>query len=777
MSDLPTAIDEDGSNQSPQSPSATLVKVLPDILVLLRNQTNHDFSHYKTNTMVRRIERRMSAKAILQAKDYLGFLVENPFELDLLFRDLLIGVTGFFRDAEAFAALDDLLPELIQGKCDGDTIRVWSAGCSTGEEAYSLAIAIWEAIEKFNPTLVLRLFATDLNTQAVEVARRGVFTDRIEEQVGEKRLQRFFSATEDGGYRVQKFLREQLIFAPQDLIADPPFLNLDLISCRNVLIYLDGEMQKKLIPIFQYALKPGGVLLLGNSESIGTFHGVFDSVDNKWKIFKRKLAVPVKLPLLNKTLSISPSREMIETTLSDLPAETSPSTNLLRLLERRLLRSYAPPTVISSDRGEIVYVHGSTGAYLEPAEGGPSTNLIEMAREGLRPTLTVMMRRVSASGGEMIQRGIRITDAEHEDAADVIVRKISEPESIRGLLMISFEKTTRSVIPEASKQTPAGRTSELELELQFTKESLQTTIEELQTSNEEAKSNNEELQSTNEELQSTIEELETSKEEMQSLNEELQTVNSELQTKVEDLAQVNDDMTNLLNNSHIATVFLDDELCIKRFTDATTTVIKIIPTDVGRPIGDLVTNVDYDLVTDAKAVLSTLMTQETEVAANDGRWFRVRLMPYRTSENVISGLVITFVDVTASKLIETQVRVAGDYAQSIVDTVRDPLLVIDDDFEIVSGNIAFYEMFKLPAEGVVGKAIGQAGEGLWDVSALRGLLEKIRSEDSVDDDLRLEARLPDGQLCQFLVNARPLEQVATLPGKILVAMFPLATES
>lgn len=754
----------------PTVTQANIAVVLPQVLLLLRNQTRHDFANYKTNTIIRRIERRMLVQSIRTAEGYLQFLKDNAFELDLLFRELLIGVTSFFRDSEAFRALSSALPELVKGKSDGETIRIWSAGCSTGQESYSLAMVVWEAIESFNPSLKLQVFATDLNTQAIEVARRGFFPSQIEDEVDEKRLSRFF-VREDTGYRIHKRLREHLTFAPQDVTSDPPFMNLDLLCCRNVLIYFDPTLQKKLFAVFHYAIRPGGLLLLGNSESIGNLFGVFEPLDKKWKLFRRKLSVSKSLPLLSESLPITRPREIIETTVSDRPVHTSPKANLIHFLERRLLQIFAPPTVIASDRGEIVYIHGRTGAYLEPAEGAPSTNVIEMAREGLRPTLSAMIARVTADGGEIIQRGVRITNAESEAAADITVRKIREPEPIRGLLLISFEESRRMAVSESLKKKPQGRAAELELELQFTKESLQTTIEELQTSSEEAKSNNEELQSTNEELQSTIEELETSKEEMQSLNEELQTVNAELQTKVEDLAQVNDDMTNLLNNSHIATVFLDDQLCIKRFTDATRTIIKIIPTDIGRPIGDLVTNVDYDLVADAQDVLATLMTKESEVASDDGRWFRVRLMPYRTSENVISGIVATFVDVTVGKRTEMQVQVAADYAQSIVETMRDPLLVISNELCIVSCNAAFYDLFQLNTDKVVGAAVDAIGEGRWDVTRLQELLHRIQADGMGEDGVELDAQLPDGKTCKLVVNARPLEQAITLPGRILVAMF------
>jgi two-component system, chemotaxis family, CheB/CheR fusion protein len=738
-----------------------LAELMPKIFVLLRNRTRHDFSHYKTNTVRRRIERRMSVHQIHDAGNYLRFLQENPHELDILFRELLIGVTCFFRDSDAFTALaNDFLPKLVDGKSDGDTIRIWSAGCSTGEEAYSLAMVVQEAIDRFNPGLQLQVFATDLDTRAIDVARRGVYPEGIAADISPKRLQQFFSP-EAGQYKIQKELRERLVFAPQDLISDPPFSKLDLLACRNVLIYLDVDLQKKLFPVFHYALNPGGLLFLGNSESIGHFTDEFEPLDKKWKIFERRVSLLSRLPLVCPSFALNLPRDMIEAPMADKPVERPADATLRQLLERQLLRTYAPPTVITSDRGEIVYIHGRTGAFLEPAPGGPSNNILSMAREGLQPTLSALLRRAAAEGGEVVQREVHVANNGNSITVDVVVRTIPEPEAIRGLLMITFETVSRDGTkkPLAPKKKARGRAAELEQELQFTRESLQTTIEELETANEE-------LQSTNEEQQSTNEELETSKEEMQSLNEELQTVNSELQMKMEDLALVNDDMTNLLNNTCIATIFLDNDLNIKRFTQAASDVIKIIATDVGRPIGDLVTSLDYDLVTDAQKVVATLMTKESEAKAADGRWFRVRLMPYRTSENVIDGLVATFVEVTASKLAELQVAVAAAYAQSIVDTVREPLLVLDDETCIVSANESFYQTFqKKPAE-----IVGQTVDDLWNVPKLGGMLKKILPGGSTFEDFHIDVALPDGGKRKMLLNARRLEQAIALPGKILLGM-------
>jgi two-component system CheB/CheR fusion protein len=447
---------------------------------------------------------------------------------------------------------------------------------------------------------------------------------------------------------------------------------------------------------------------------------------------------------------------------------TPPSLNLdvLPLLERRLLHSYAPPTVIVSDQGEIVFIHGRTGAYLEPAEGEPTNNILTMARPGLQPVLSMLMRKAAADGQEAVQQAVRMTENGGHALVDLVVRRISEPEMIRGLLMISFEEprpAQGSLSEDKPKGKVRGRVSDLERELQLAKENLQVIVEQMETTNEELHSSNEELQSTNEELQSTNEELETSKEEMQSMNEEMQTVNAELQLKMEDLARANDDMTNLLNSTDIATIFLDNELCISRYTDAISDVIHVIPSDIGRPIGDLVSNLDYDLVQDANQVLKTLMTCETEVQAADNRTYLVRLTPYRTSENRIHGLVATFVDVTAAKA-------AAVYAESIVNTVRQPLLVLNDELRVVSGNEAFFHTFGVQAAEAGGQLVYELCDGQWRMPELRELLEQVLPRDSVIVDFRIEHDFPKIGRRVMLLNGRRLEQASALPGRILLAL-------
>jgi two-component system CheB/CheR fusion protein len=637
------------------SDSARVQEALQHIFARLRVRTGHDFSSYKDSTVRRRIERRISVQHLDSIEEYSKFLDDNPGEIDVLFDELLIGVTSFFRDAEAFQSLSEAIALLITGKPDDYSFRVWVAGCSTGEEAYSIAILFREHMERLKRAFTIQIFATDLDPKAIEHARTGLYAGNIVADLDPKQLKRFFTR-EGESYRVRKDVREMLVFATQNLVEDPPFTKLDLLSCRNLLIYLDAKLQKRIFPIFHYSLKPNGVAFLGSSETIGTFTNLFGPIDKKWKLFRRKEVVGGTY-IADIPASISTDMSLVDAPLTQSSARRADS-NMSQLSERVLLRELVPPTALIRERGDIVHIHGRTGLFLEPAPGPQNAiNIFNMAREGLQLELAAAVREAAREESEVVRRGIRLK-GHNATIFDLRVRRLSEPESFRGLLLVSFEPhrslahVTREDSEENESRTPP-RIVELERELQYTKESHQGTIEELETANEELKSTNEELQSTNEELQSTNEELETSKEELQSLNEELQTVNVELQGKVEELSRANDDMTNLLNATDIATVFLDNDLNIKRHTEQAKRIIRLIPSDVGRSIGDLVSRLRYDgLLADAREVLRTLVFKETEVQGDGDDWYLMRILPYRTTENMIDGLVITFVDITRVKKLQ-----------------------------------------------------------------------------------------------------------------------------
>jgi two-component system CheB/CheR fusion protein len=637
---------------------------LARIFLLLRNRTKHDFSQYKAATIRRRIERRMNVHQIDTLADYVRFLQQTPQEVDRLFKELLIGVTSFFRDPEAFDALGGALTEILTEKPQDYVVRVWVTGCSTGEEAYTIAILFRETMERLGVHNGVQIFATDLDDEAIEFARVGLYPESISADVSPKRLERFFTKDENS-YRVRKEVRESIVFAPQNVLEDPPFTKLDLLCCRNLLIYLDAALQQRLVPMFHYALHPGGLLFLGSSETIGSLGHLFESVDKKWKVFRRK-EVPSGTYVADLP---SGRRDGIGAAFAGpdltprLPIPRTSDHAPLPAAERAILSHLVPPTVLMHERGEIVHIHGRTGLFLEPAPGSQAhANIYNMAREGLAIDLAVAVRRAAGTEGEVIHRGARVKTNGDTKRVDLRVRKLARPDVLAGLYLVAFELTERSPGEAVSLAAPGAgadvtRTHDLEHELQHTRDMQQTTVEQLETANEELKSTNEELQSTNEELQSTNEELETSKEEMQSLNEELQTVNAELQGKLEQLARANDDMNNLLNGTDIATVFLDRDLNIKRFTEQTKRIMRLIPSDVGRPIGDLVSKLNYaHLVEDAREVLRTLVFKEAELRSEDGAWFLSRILPYRTGENVIDGLVLTFVDISKVKGLQEEAR-------------------------------------------------------------------------------------------------------------------------
>ncbi len=650
----PVAVQSDPDRES-KSQSA-----LEKVFILLRAQTGHDFSLYKKSTIYRRVERRMGLHQIAKLATYVRFLRENPQETELLFKELLIGVTSFFRDPAAWEQLKDkVMPALLAARPQGAVLRAWTSGCSTGEEAYSLAMVFKEVIEQVDPAgnFSLQIFATDLDRDAIDKARAGLYPDNIAADISAQRLHRFF-ARDEHGYRVAGEIREMVIFAPQNMIMDPPFTKLDLLLCRNLLIYLDQGMQKKLLPLFHYSLNPGGVLFLGNAETIGTFTDLFAPLAKKARIFKRLdsalAAEPVEFP--SAFVPYPPA------VASTQPQAQAIGANLQALTDQLLLRHYCPAAVLTDDKGDILYISGRTGKYLEPAAGKANWNLFAMAREGLRYELNDAWQKALRQKTTASLKGVQVGTNGGVQSVDITIEPIGEPAALQGMVLTVFTDATTPPETKAAGKTrrASGRgdtLAVLQSQLQQAREEIRTCREQMQTSQEELKSTNEELQSANEELQSTNEELTTSKEEMQSLNEELQTVNHELQAKVDELSWASNDMKNLLNSTEIATLFLDNGLNVRRFTTQTTSIIKLIAGDVGRPITDIVTDLDYpDMAADANEVLRTLVFTEKQVATRDGRWFLVRIMPYRTLENRIDGVVITFSNITTAKTLEIELR-------------------------------------------------------------------------------------------------------------------------
>ena len=628
------------------------------IFALIRSVTGHDLSHYKQTTIRRRIERRMAIHQINKISDFVKYLQQTSSEIDILFKDMLIGITSFFRDPKAFEVLkQQVLPALLKNKPPNTPIRIWTVGCSTGEEAYSMAILFSEAMDMIKQVYNIQIFASDIDVQAIENARLGTYPDSIVADVSQDRLNQYF-VKEDNTYKIKKQIRDMIVFAVQNVIKDPPFSKIDFLSCRNLLIYMDGELQKEVLPLLHYTLNPDGVLFLGPSESIGGFTDLFHPVDSKWKIFHSKKSYdkrPVdysRIPFYRGAVSDDPHEK-----------KTSVETNLQNVAERIILENFSMPGVVVNERYEILNFMGKTDKYLETPVGKASFNILSMAREGLRSRLGSALHNSVRQKRTTIYEAIKIKYNGGIRIIDLTVRPLTEFAGTPAYFLVMFDDKTPSKTPvkktgkKAEKHEADPVVSNLERELEATKEHLQTTVEELETSNEELKSTNEELQSLNEELQSTNEELETSKEELQSTNEELVTVNTELQSKVEELSRMNNDINNMLASTDIGTIFLDIHLNIQRFTPAMTNIFNLIQTDLNRPISHITTKIRYDhLEKDSKAVLDNLMMKEVQVQDTDGNWYSMRIAPYRTRENVIDGIVITFMDITKIKQGETALR-------------------------------------------------------------------------------------------------------------------------
>ena len=632
---------------------------LEKIVILLRAQTGHDFSLYKKNTLYRRIERRMNIHQLDKITNYVRFLQENPKELEILFKELLIGVTNFFRDAKVWEKLKErVLPDLFNELPDGHVIRVWITACSTGEEAYSFAIIFKEAYEKVKQTknISLQIFATDIDSDAIEIARKGVFGSNITNDVSPERINQFFTKNETN-YSVNTSVRELIVFAPHDVIKDPPFTKLDFLLCRNLLIYMESELQKRLMNLFYYSLGAGGIMILGSAENVNLQDLLFTAIDSKIKIYKRTIT-PIEIEKMDFPSSLSHSNKPKLRDLTPVKVDY----NLQTFADQLILQRFAPASVLINQEGDILYITGRTGKYLEPSAGKANMNIYAMAREGLRNELLSAIRKTKQNYEPIILRNIKVGTNGSTQLVDVTVQPTEKPDAFKGTIMIVFADAT--VVPnplnrklKSGKQNSTILENDFEIELQRTNDELQSTREEMQTSQEELKSTNEELQSTNEELQSTNEELTTSKEEMQSLNEELQTVNIELQSKVADFIETNSDMKNLLNSTDIATLFLDKSLNIRRFTNELAKIIKLRLSDIGRPFTEMVSDLQYPEIADhTREVLRTLIFKESDISTQDQRWFKVRIMPYRTLDDKIDGVVITFINITIAKKLEEELN-------------------------------------------------------------------------------------------------------------------------
>jgi two-component system CheB/CheR fusion protein len=762
---------------------------LQKVLLRLRNHSGVDFSLYKSSTIRRRILRRMVLGKHGSLDEYAKFVQRNPKELDTLFSDVLISVTGFFRNPEAFEVLKrTVFPKFLKRRPD-DVVRVWVLGCSTGQEAYSVAMAYTESVDSVSRAPRLQIFATDLNDALLEKARAGLYAKSIEGEISQERLRRFF-AEEEGGYRIIKPIRESVVFARQNLVRDPPFSRMDLICCRNLLIYLEPSLQSKALPTFHYALKPEGFLFLGASESVGKFIDLFETVDRKHKIFAKKPGpTPIKVlpavqerPRAKARLPI-PAQPALSVTM---PTEVSAQ----READRLMVNEFAPPGVIVDADLRIVQFRGATADYLAPPRGKASFDVLKMARDGLMLPLRAAINKARKENRPARREDIDLV--EHGRARKVNLEVIPLRNVKERFYLVLFEDslspakpaklgrttTSRAATPDAPEPRDVKalrkRLAQSERELAESRDYLQAMQEQHDAANEELQASSEELQSTNEELQSINEELETSKEELESTNEELITVNEEMAHRNVELNRLNADLNNLHVSIHTAIVVLGSDLTVRRFTPLAQKSFNLSASDLGRPL----TGVRHELYLPSPAlpegsaspgrerldlgelvreVIDAHDVRECEVQDREGRWYSLRVRPYTAADNRIDGAVLALLDIDALKRSEREAEAARQMAEATIRTVRDPLVLLDGALRVKMANDAFYRTFQVTRSDTQGKLIYELGGGAWNIRALRRLLEDVLPRDTFFDDFEVTHDFPNLGTRTMLVNGRRLQ--------------------
>ena len=818
-------------------PSRSAANGFKKILLLLRNHAGVDFSLYKQTTIQRRITRRMVLNKLTSLESYANFLRGNAKELDALYSDALISVTSFFRNPEAFDALTHIVfPTLLQQRED-EPVRVWVLGCSTGQEAYSIAMAFAESAEKASRLRKLRVFATDLNDALLEKARHGLYAKSLAQELSPERLRRFFTE-EDGGYRINKPLREMVVFARQNLINDPPFSRMDLITCRNLLIYLEPSLQKKAMSTFHYALKPKGFLLLGASESIGAFTDLFEPADKKHKLYSKKASptpafhLPVKKerderlsPGLRPPSPHQTGRGKSEGWKGEGSEVIRGELNAQREADRVIINQFAPPGVLISADLQVLQFRGPTGAYLEPPRGKATFDVLKMARGGLMLPLRAVINKAKKSNSTARRDHVRV---QQNGKTRTVNLKVIPLKHVRErCFLIMFEDATkggtRRVVNSRSGagQTPrrtgtkeeSRHISDLETDLAETRDYLQSMQEQHEAANEELQASNEEVQSANEELQSVNEELETSKEELESANEELTTVNEEMANRNTELSRLNSDLINLQTSTRLAIVLLGRNLTIRRFSVQAEKHFDLLATDVGRPIGNIRHNLvfeerrsktgfasavpphqhieepqagwqvkqserrapdaaDYpsDLETFIADVIAAVREREREVRDMDGRRYSLRVRPYFTLDDKVDGAVLVLVDITDLKRSEQTIAAAREYAETIIETMREPLLVLDGQLRVESANRSFYRTFRVAPAETIGKTLYELGNGQWNIPQLRTLLQDILPQNNIMNDFQVEHTFEHLGRRSMLLNARRMDNPTGTTQRILLAI-------
>jgi two-component system CheB/CheR fusion protein len=701
------------------------------ILALLLAATGVDFAQYRRTTLLRRIQRRMILNRTENFDTYVDLLQKNPTELGALYQDILIHVTSFFREPEVFGVLrENVFPELLRGRDKGDPIRIWLPGSSSGEEVYSVAISLFEFLESSPVRPEIQIFGTDVSQRVVEKARSAIFGEAIESEVSPERLRSFFTRV-DRGYQIIKPIRDMCIFARQDVTRDPPFSKMDLISCRNVMIYFEPELQHKLIPLFHYALKATGFLLLGSAENIGRFSHLFDIVAPKAKLFRKRPGSRHSPSGAAGSPTIIPRVAFLESARAN--AEEAGSV-VARKADLALMDRFCPPAIVVDKNLEILQFRGAVTPYLQPTSGKASLNLFSMTLPGLEFELRALIDQAKSDRHAVRREGLQIEMGGTNQRLGLEVIPIGGTESQGPSFIIAFP-TAPAPLPAAPAEDPNDaqrlRISHLEKELAVAKEQVQSVIDEREVTNEELRSANEEIQSSNEELQSTNEELETTKEELQSTNEELTTLNEELRHTNVELGEVNNDLLNFLRSVNIPVVMVGRDLRIRRFTPAAHKTLKLIPSDVGRLITDLQPDIRIpDLENHIREVIDSLIGKEIEVQDSSGRWYSLAIRPYETVDNKISGAILILFDIEENKRNLIQKQEAADFANALLETVRSASLLLDGDLRIKRATSPFYQLFQMVPEEIEDRLFYEIGNGVWDTPDLRSLLEDVLARNS-----------------------------------------------
>ena len=740
------------------------------ILALVKARTRYDFRSYRKTMLLRRIQRRMGLWQVEQMDAYLEMLRQNPDEVVALYKDLLIGVTQFFRDPAAFQVLEQrVIPDLIARKGGDAPMRVWVSGCSSGEEAYSIAMLLIEQLARAKVTTNLQIFASDIDEDALAVARRGTYPESVAGDVSAERLRRFFSKADEHHYQVTKRLRDSIVFAPQNLIGDAPFSKLDLISCRNLLIYLEPEVQKKVISLFHFALGEGGYLLLGPSETLGRQANLFEPISTRWRVYRK--SGPTRRHSIQMPIDAGTSWRQ---PLQGIENAAITFRSLAELMQSQLLAEYAPASVLINRNFEVLCFHGPTVDYLEFPTGEPTRDLLALARQGLRTKLRALVSAAIQKGEEVNDIAPRVKRDGRYFPCKITVKPVTEPKIKTELLLVIFERSKEPAPispPRPETVQESALLVQLENELKATREDLQGTIEELESSNEEMKASNEEMMSMNEELQSLNVELETSKEELQSTNEEIITVNHQVNQKLVELNAANNDVSNLLNSTDIPTVFLTTDFRIHRYTPSAIQLFRLQATDLGRPIDDVTRKFTNDqLLDDCRTMLESRESVEREVRAENGQYYLRRVLPYLTLDQHVDGVVITYIDLTDRKRAADLVNEARLYSESIVATVREPLVVLDGSLLVRSANPSFFRTFQLAPDDTVNRPLFLLQERRWDIPPLRRLLEDMLAGGSEVVDFELVLPFPQADERAMLLNARSIRGSDGRPNLILLAI-------